>query len=71
MNNQLYFLTECDKVESLEAATLHPAELLNITDRKGTLDYDTDADFVILDSNNLNVLKTYIDGELVWTSKET
>lgn len=74
MNECIQFLyenTECDKVESLEAATLHPAELLNITNRKGTLDYDTDADFVILDSNSLSLQKTYINGELVWTSEET
>ena len=71
MNQCMQFLyenTECDKVEVLEAATLHPAELLRITDKKGTLGYHTDADFVILDSNDLSVRMTYIDGELVWTN---
>lgn len=28
---------------ALEAASLHPAQLLGIEDQKGTLDYDTDA----------------------------
>lgn len=28
---------------ALEAASLHPAQLLGIEDRKGTLDYDSDA----------------------------
>ena len=51
--------------EALEAATLHPAQLLRITDRKGTLEYGTDADFIMLD-DNLNVKYTYVAGELVW-----
>lgn len=49
----------------MDAATLHPAEVLKITDRKGTMDFDTDADFLMLD-DNLNVMATYIAGELVW-----
>ena len=52
-------------MEALEAATLHPAQLLNVTDRKGTLEYDTDADFVILD-DNLHVHATFIAGQKVW-----
>jgi N-acetylglucosamine-6-phosphate deacetylase len=64
--NNINFFAGCTKVEALEAATLHPAELLNITHSKGTLNYDTDADFVFLD-DKLNVLKTYIAGELVWS----
>ena len=50
---------------ALEAATLHPAQLLGITARKGTLDFDSDADFVFLDEN-LHVLATFIGGEKVW-----
>lgn len=61
------FSTDCGEVEALESATLHPARMLGITDRKGTLDYGTDADFVILD-NQLNVQATYIAGEKVWDS---
>jgi N-acetylglucosamine-6-phosphate deacetylase len=41
--------------------------MLGITDKKGTLDYGTDADFVILDPS-LNVMATYIAGEQVWDS---
>lgn len=33
----------CSVETALEAASLHPAQLLKIEDRKGTLDYDTDA----------------------------
>lgn len=61
--------TECGEVLALESASLHPAQMLGITDRKGTLDYGTDADFIILDPN-LNVLATYIAGEKVWDSGE-
>ncbi|XP_071949834.1 N-acetylglucosamine-6-phosphate deacetylase-like [Antedon mediterranea] len=55
----------CSTVEALEGASLHPAQLLEIEQRKGTLDYNTDADFVFLD-DDLNVHATYIAGELVW-----
>jgi hypothetical protein len=61
--------TDCTKAQALESATLHPAELLKITDRKGTLEYNTDADFIMLD-DELNVLSTYIAGELVWSSSD-
>ena len=60
--------TECTKVEALEAATLHPAESLNITHSKGTLDYDSDADFILLD-DNLELLATFVAGELAWENK--
>ncbi|KAL3878307.1 hypothetical protein ACJMK2_030670 [Sinanodonta woodiana] len=55
----------CGVVNSLESATLHPASMLGITNSKGTLDYNTDADFLILDYN-LDVQATYIAGEKVW-----
>ncbi|UYV67453.1 AMDHD2 [Cordylochernes scorpioides] len=61
-----YAASGCTLVEALEAATLHPAQLMGITNIKGTLDYGTDADLVLLDSD-LNVVRTYIDGECVWS----
>ena len=61
----LPYISECTKVEALEAATLHPAELLNITAQKGTLAYNSDADFILLD-DDLNLLQTYVDGELAY-----
>ncbi|XP_007423909.2 N-acetylglucosamine-6-phosphate deacetylase [Python bivittatus] len=57
--------TACSIETALEAASLHPAQLLNIKDQKGTLDYDSDADFVLLDES-LHVRATYIAGEQVW-----
>ena len=56
----------CSAVEALECATLHPAQLLGVSDRKGTLEYGRDADFVLLDEH-LDVHSTYIAGEQVWT----
>ena len=57
--------TGCSTVEALEAATLHPALLLDIHHHKGTLGYGTEADFVLLD-DDLDVKSTYIAGEKVW-----
>ncbi|PVD34352.1 hypothetical protein C0Q70_05623 [Pomacea canaliculata] len=56
----------CGPVLALEAASLHPAQLLGITKSKGTLDYGSDADFIFL-NDNLEVKATYIAGECVWT----
>lgn len=57
--------TKCGKVFALEAATLHPALCMGISERKGTLNYGSDADLVFLD-DNLCVLSTYIAGECVY-----
>ena len=61
--------TGCSVVEAVNAATLHPAQLLGITDRKGTLDYGSDADFLFVD-DDLNVEATFIAGEPVWVKEE-
>lgn len=55
----------CGVEAALEAASLHPAQLLGLTHLKGSLDYGTDADFVMLD-DELNVRATYIAGQQVW-----
>ncbi|KAM9745014.1 N-acetylglucosamine-6-phosphate deacetylase-like [Menidia menidia] len=55
----------CSVEEALEAAALHPAQLLGISHQKGRLDYGADADLVLLD-DSLNVQATYISGEEVW-----
>ncbi|RMX46505.1 hypothetical protein pdam_00023277 [Pocillopora damicornis] len=59
----------CSAVEALEGATLHPAQVLGIERRKGTLNYKSDADLVFLDED-LNVHATFIAGEPVWLHKE-
>ncbi|XP_012776047.3 N-acetylglucosamine-6-phosphate deacetylase [Maylandia zebra] len=55
----------CSVQEALEAASLHPAQLLGISPKKGKLDYGSDADLVLLDEG-LNLKATYISGEEVW-----
>nr|XP_022906307.1 N-acetylglucosamine-6-phosphate deacetylase [Onthophagus taurus]XP_022906308.1 N-acetylglucosamine-6-phosphate deacetylase [Onthophagus taurus]XP_022906309.1 N-acetylglucosamine-6-phosphate deacetylase [Onthophagus taurus] len=57
--------TGCSKEYALETATLHPAQVLGITDKKGTLNFNADADFIIL-NDDLDVLETWIAGECVY-----
>uniref|UniRef100_A0A669C7A5 N-acetylglucosamine-6-phosphate deacetylase n=1 Tax=Oreochromis niloticus TaxID=8128 RepID=A0A669C7A5_ORENI len=59
------YVAGCSVQEALEAASLHPAQLLGISHKKGKLDYGSDADLVLLDEG-LNVKATYISGEEVW-----
>ena len=56
---------DCSTVEALEAATLHPASALGLQDRKGSLLFGRDADFVILD-HDLNVISTWIASKKVY-----
>uniref|UniRef100_A0A3B4YXF6 N-acetylglucosamine-6-phosphate deacetylase n=1 Tax=Seriola lalandi dorsalis TaxID=1841481 RepID=A0A3B4YXF6_SERLL len=58
-------LHSCSVEEALEAASLHPAQLLGISHRKGNLDYGSDADLILLD-DTLDIKATYISGEEVW-----
>lgn len=68
VRNMIHF-TGCSAVEALECASLHPAQVLGIEMKKGTLNVGSDADFVILDSD-LNVLETFIRGMRVFKRKE-
>lgn len=61
--------TSCSVVEALEAASLHPAEALNIADRKGTLNFGADADFLFL-TKDLNLTSTWIAGECVYQNQK-
>ena len=60
--------TGCTVVEALEAATLHPAQVLGIEDQKGTTKPGADADLILLD-DKLNVQATLIGGIPVWIKK--
>jgi N-acetylglucosamine-6-phosphate deacetylase len=62
--------TSCTLVEALEAATLHPALLMKIENRKGTLQFGTDADLVILKPDSLEVLSTWIAGQCVYNNRD-
>ncbi|KAJ1097792.1 hypothetical protein NDU88_002909 [Pleurodeles waltl] len=55
----------CSVVVALESASLHPAQVLGIEKRKGTLNFGSDADLVLLDSA-LHLRATFIAGEQVW-----
>ncbi|XP_069381655.1 N-acetylglucosamine-6-phosphate deacetylase isoform X2 [Paralichthys olivaceus] len=55
----------CSVEEALEAASLHPAQLLGISHKKGNLDFGSDADLTLL-GDALDVKTTYISGEEVW-----
>ncbi|KAJ1995453.1 N-acetyl-glucosamine-6-phosphate deacetylase [Coemansia umbellata] len=55
--------TQCSAVEAIEAATLHPAQMLGIEHTKGTLDYGADADIIFL-TDDLYVQQVYVRGEL-------
>lgn len=59
----------CSLESALEAASLHPAQLLGLEKHKGTLDFGADADFVVLD-DALHIRATYISGELVWQAEQ-
>ncbi|KAJ2740430.1 N-acetyl-glucosamine-6-phosphate deacetylase [Coemansia sp. BCRC 34301] len=55
--------TQCTIVEAIEAATLHPAQMLGIERKKGTLDYGADADIIFL-SDDLYIQRIFVRGEL-------
>jgi N-acetylglucosamine-6-phosphate deacetylase len=61
--------TGCSIVEAVECATLHPAMLLGIDKKKGSLNFGCDADLVILNKEDLTVKETYLLGVKVWESK--
>ena len=59
--------TNCSIVDAIEAATLHPAQLLGIEDRKGTLNVNADADLVFLDDSTgeIRVKRVFVAGDEV------
>lgn len=61
--------TECSLEYALEAASLHPAQCLGISNCKGTLNYGADADFILLD-DDLKIHSTWIAGDCVYESNE-
>ena len=63
--------TGCSIGEAMEAASLHPAQLLNIDNHKGSLEFGKDADFILLNNEyKLEVQATYIAGKRVWTRQQ-
>lgn len=55
--------------EAVRSATLTPAELIGINDRKGSIEIGKDADFAVLDKD-LEVQKAIINGEVVYDNED-
>ena len=62
----LITLGDCSIVEAIESATLHPAQALGIEHIKGTLAFGADADFILIDKENLDLSSTWIGGQCVF-----
>lgn len=54
--------------QTVNMASLNPARLLGIENRKGSIEKNKDADFVLLD-DNFNVKKTFVNGRMVYSVK--
>jgi len=50
--------------EAVMMATINPAKVVGVDDRKGSLEHGKDADFVMLD-RDLNVCSTIVRGKMV------
>lgn len=62
--------TGCPIPEAVEAATLRPAQIIHMDDKRGSLDAGKLADFVFLD-DDLHVLATFIGGNKVYENEES
>ena len=51
--------------DAVRMATLTPAEIIGVSNRKGSLEKNKDADFLIVDED-FHIQKTFIGGELVF-----
>ncbi len=56
----------CSLVEALVAASLHPAKVLGIEKHKGSLEFGADADFIMIDADNMEIISTWIAGQCVY-----
>jgi adenine deaminase len=61
--------TECSLAEAVECVTSHPAKLLRIDGKKGSLTSGLDADLVILDDDG-GVYQTWKFGKKVYDVEE-
>jgi len=59
--------TKCSIVEAVGTATLHPAQMLGIENKKGSLKPGCDADVILLD-DDLNVHGCFVNGQLAWAN---
>ena len=52
-------------IEAIEMAALTPARIMNIADKKGSIDVGKDADIVIFDED-IDIKKTIVKGRLIY-----
>ena len=64
--NNLRDWTNCSLPEALHTASLHPAKALGIDKKKGTLSFESDADFLMICQDQFKLLSTWIGGECVY-----
>ena len=55
--------------EILPCLTSNPAELIGVSDKKGSIKAGMDADLNVL-SSGLDVLETYVEGKLIYKNKK-
>lgn len=58
----------CSLADAVNCASEHPAKMMGIYPTKGSLYFNTDADFIIIDEN-INIFSTFIAGDLVWSDE--
>ena len=63
-------LAGCTLAEAVQMASLNPARLIGVNDRKGSLETGKDADLVVID-DEVNVHLTMVCGRAVHVSEET
>jgi N-acetylglucosamine-6-phosphate deacetylase len=59
--------TGCSTEEAIAAATETPARVVGVYPQKGSLCVGADADIVILDKNDLSVVATIVNGQVVYS----
>ena len=62
----LHDWAECSWVDAINAATLHPAIALQLDKSKGTLRFEGDADFIMLNLEEFKLNSTWISGNCVY-----
>jgi len=62
----LHDWAECSWVDAINAATLHPAIALKLKESKGTLKFEGDADFILLNLEEFKLKSTWISGNCVY-----
>mmetsp|Transcript_18607 Transcript_18607/g.53651 ORF Transcript_18607/g.53651 Transcript_18607/m.53651 type:complete len:528 (-) Transcript_18607:647-2230(-) len=60
--------SSCGIAEALRCATLHPARVLGIDEKRGQLARGCHADLILLDRENLSIMGTWVKGRNVYES---